>query len=129
MNTTRKRLERREDCNAEQLRCWRALSWLLRGDHHMGKVYECGRGLRMSTHQDLATHDGNALTRAVIIAHIDCVRISVCSSGPRQVAIEVYPRDPNETACTMSRHPNTNELRTLLAAMEEFAREEQKVKT
>jgi len=46
----------------------------------------------LNTSDDLSTYDFDLLTRLVVMAHEECVRVSVRSSGPRLVKICLWPR-------------------------------------
>lgn len=94
--------------NEGKQRCWELLSDLVGGEHHMGNVWHCGKGLRMTTFRDFATYDSNLLTRLVLLAHDRLCRCGVANGGPRHIAIEVWPRKATGDFCT--RHPGLSEL-------------------
>lgn len=108
MKTKRKRLTRKT-CTPDQLRCWNALSWVVGGDHHFdGPVYECGKGIAVSHFGGVDTFDGDEMTRLVLVAHADLVRISVVNGGPQQVKLEAHPR--KESGSLYERHPSLDDL-------------------
>jgi hypothetical protein len=99
----------RKSCTPDQLRCWKALSWIVGGDHHMQRVYECGYGIRTTLFGEASTHDFNTLTRMVLIAHIDSVRIAVTNSGPHRIGITAHPRKIGDSS-TCEGHRTIDEL-------------------
>ena len=121
MKEQRKRLEKK-DCTPGQLRCWKAWSWCVGGDHHMEKVYECGHGIRTTTYGSCSTHDGNLMTRMVLIAHLDCVRLDVDNGGPNRIAVIIHPRDPEATG-TCEGHPNLDALIERAKAMQSWPKD------
>ena len=92
----------------DKQRCWYMMVQFARGEHHLGKVYHWGNGLRMQWHGELATFDGDELTRLVLLAHQHLCRCSVSSSGPYKVRIQVFARKPEGD--TYSRHPGLSDL-------------------
>lgn len=103
----------RETATTDQIRCWDALSELVRGDHHIrAKVYECGTGICVFRHGEFATFDGNELTRLVLIAHRDSVRFAISGAGFGRMEITVHPRKAEkETKLRVSeRHPTLDDL-------------------
>ena len=130
MTTTRKTKSQpkpkpltRDTATPDQWRCIEVVANALRTHECYLKPYPCGKGIRVSFLGDVATYDGNLLTRLVLAAHRYAVRISVVNSGPRRVAIEAHPRDPNNM-CTMKGHPSLEDLKDMADAwqlMEEIA--------
>lgn len=107
--TVTKKIEtQRKHLEPDGQRCWDVLRTAFGGDHHLQKVYECGRGIEMSTFHSLATHDSNTLTRLVLLAHKFRCRVDIGASTPRTVRIMVHPRD--DSGCCMSGHPGLNDL-------------------
>ena len=106
----RKRLSRK-GCTPEQLRCWRALSWLVGGDHHIDhRVYECGRGIETTMSGEAATWDGSLLTQMVLIAHCDAVRVSVDGrGGPKRYKLMIHPREHGREEWSRL-HPTLDDL-------------------
>ena len=97
-----------EQWTENKQRCWQLLADWARGEHHMGKVTHCGRGLRMTWLGEVATFDGNDMTRLVLIAHQRLCRASISSAGPQRLAIEVHPRQPEGSL--YERHPGLSDL-------------------
>lgn len=85
-------------CAAFQVGPWNLQPWTSLRD------FGAGTGASWSTARDLATYDGDALTRLVILAHDRCMRVSVEPSGPRRIQIRAWPRDPAGTG-RGTRHP------------------------
>ncbi len=103
----------REAATPDQVRCWNALSDLVRGDHHIrGNVYACGTGISVFRHGEFATFDGSELTRLVLIAHRDSVRFAISGGGFGRMEITVHPRKAQkETVLRFSeRHPTLHDL-------------------
>lgn len=76
-------------------RCYRVLDIAFRGIHHVdgwARRKSWGDGVALSTFQDLSTFDADILTRLVVAAHDECVRVSVAPSGPGMVKIILHPR-------------------------------------
>lgn len=117
----------RETCNEKQLRCWRALSWLVGGDHHIySPVYECGHGIQTTMRGEAATTDGDRLTRMAVIAHADAVRISIDGTGgPGMYRLMLHPREHGQTCC-MSNHPTLDDLIARIAKSKAMIEEERK---
>jgi len=58
-----------------------------------------------------ATYDWNRLTRLVLPAHRDAVRIEIASSGPRLVKIIAHKREaPKDGDSIWMRHPTLSDL-------------------
>jgi hypothetical protein len=108
-NPQRKQLTR-ETCTPDQLRCWNAVSRLVGGDHHLGgPVYECGYGIQVSYLGDVATYDGDVMTRMVLIAHAEAVRFSLGNGGPHRLKLEAHPREHGHDSWA-KRHPTLDDL-------------------
>ena len=122
MRATKRKPVRRNDLDAEAQRCWDLLATAVGGEHHLKHVYPCGRGVQMSTWQDLATHDSGMLTRLVLLAHDMRCRVSIGSSGPRRVMIMVHPR--SDSKCNMQGHPGLTDLAKTVAKWIEEATSE-----
>jgi hypothetical protein len=71
--------------------------------HGRDNVREWGEGWYVINSGDLATFDGDVLTRLVILAHDRLVRVSVSSAGMRQ-RIEIHQRTAR-TGSVWDRHP------------------------
>ena len=112
----------RDTCTDSQRRCWDALAWLFNGAHHFGgPVRPCGNGIATTTLGDAATFDGDFMTRAVCVAHIDAVRIAICNGGPHRLRIEAHPREHHSDS-NMHRHPTPADLIADLQSMVESAK-------
>lgn len=97
-----------EQWNDDKQRCWQLLAdWSL-GEHHMGKVTHWGRGLRMTRLCEVATFDGDDMTRLVLIAHQRQCRVAVSPAGRCTLAIEAHPRKPEGSL--YERHPGLSDL-------------------
>jgi len=97
-----------EEWNGDKQRCWDLLVCFAGGEHNLSTVYHFGDGLRMSTWKDLATFDSDLLTWLVVLAHRDCCRVSIKPSGPVQVAVHVWARQPEGELG--ERHPGLDDL-------------------
>lgn len=85
----------------DQESCIETLSEWVCGRHHLPKVKEFGTGVCINYSGDLSTFDFDRLTRLVLLAHRDAVRIEIASSGPRLVRIIAHKR----------RHGDRNEMK------------------
>lgn len=97
-----------EQWTTNKQRCWQLLADWSRGEHHMGKVTHCGRGLRMTRLGEVATFDGDDMTRLVLFAHQRRCRVAVSPAGPWRLSIEVHPRKP--AGSLYERHPGLSDL-------------------
>lgn len=89
------------------------------GKHHLPKVHEFGTGICINHYGDLSTYDWNRLTRLVLLAHRDFVRIEIASSGPRMVKIIAHRRKPKEDKDSQwQRHPSLGDLITEIKKMQ-----------
>jgi hypothetical protein len=95
-----------------QLRCYDLLCACYNGAHHVPNIYACGNGIRVAHHGDMATFDGDMLTRLVVLAHDMAVRVEVVPSGPMRVGILLHPRQ--REGRMHERHPD---LATALGAL------------
>lgn len=102
----------------EQLRCWDCLSSVVGGSHHLGLVRACGFGIRTTLHGEAATFDGDLMTRLVLAAHRDAVRIAIESSGPHRIGVTAHPRRHGE-GNQFERHPSLADLARRCAEMDE----------
>lgn len=79
------------------VRVHRLLNEAYRGIYHASKIHKFNEG---TTHewweineiQDLSTCDFDLLTRLVIGAHDECIRMEVTASGPRRVKLLFHNR-------------------------------------
>lgn len=65
------------------------------GAHHIPgfKPKQYGPGFSVKHDRgDLGTYDFNELTRLVLMAHRDCIRVSVAPAGPRALTIAIWKR-------------------------------------
>lgn len=92
---------------------------LYRGEHHIPgakwkgeNVRPCGHGWSVSHLGDLASYDGDELTRLVLLAHERCVRVEVSQGGPNRLRIAIWGRE--RTGGIAERHP------TIEHAIEQF---------
>ena len=100
------------DMTADQAYCTETLAEWALGRHHLPRVYEFGAGVCINWYGDLSTHDFDRLTRLVLLAHRDAVRIEIASSGPRMVRIIAHRRTPGRSGTMPQsvRHPTLDEL-------------------
>ena len=104
---------------ADQEYCKKTLAKLVRGDHHLGPVHPCGLGISIFWVQDASTYDFDFLTRLVLLAHRDGVRIGVEPSGRRELKLTAHRRNCKGGELRMSeRHPNLRELIEMAESME-----------
>lgn len=76
----------REGMTLDQQACFDLLCRVFGGEHHLANVYGCGSGIKVNMPGDrLATFDLDYLTRLVVLAHDECVRVEVAPGGPYRV--------------------------------------------
>ena len=100
------------DMTEDQLFCVETLcDWAL-GRHHLPKVHQFGNGVCVNWSGDLSTFDFDGLTRLVLIAHRDAVRIEISSSGPGMIRIIAHRREhvTNEKLPMHKMHPTLDDL-------------------
>jgi hypothetical protein len=100
---------RGDDLESFSVRAERVLSTTYRGLHHCGKIKKHNEGSEFEAWETnhfggLATFDFDTLTRLVIAAHDECVRVEISASGPRMVKIYLWPRKGREGGIA-ERHP------------------------
>ena len=101
----------------DQSYCTATLAEWALGAHHLPTVHEFGAGVCINWHGDLSTHDFDRLTRLVLLAHRDAVRIEIASSGPGMVRIIAHRRTPGRYPLPQSvRHPTLDELAERVSA-------------
>ena len=84
-------------------------SQLYYGEHHFpAKLKECGYGFSMQHTAGLATFDYNQLTRLVVMAHDQCIRVEVRAKTFRAVEICIWKRQGREGGMS-ERHPELEE--------------------
>lgn len=83
-------------------------AWLLVhaycGAHHVGrvKIYD-DRSMQVTHYGDMATTDGDRLTRLVVLAHDAAVRLSIDSYGPYNLRIMLHARERSDRNMTNHR--------------------------
>lgn len=93
-----------------EVRAERVLSKAFRGIHHAGNIKKFGGPYpwwETSVYGGLSTCDLDDMTRLVIAAHDNCVRVEVTSSGPRMVKLLLHNRKRDGTIS--ERHPTIEE--------------------
>lgn len=91
-------------------RAARVLARTYQGLHHVTywhKRRRCGNGIAVSVGPDLATFDWSVLTRLVIAAHDECVRVEIVPGGPRLLTLLLHPRI--REGSSSDRHPTMEE--------------------
>lgn len=92
---------------AVEAKCQRVLAIAFRGIHHVfGWVKRRSawtNGLSITTHQDLATFDFDVLTRLVVAAHDECVRVEIVPAM-RNLTILLHVREGRDGSMS-HRHP------------------------
>ena len=95
------------------------LAMLYGGEHHIpGKLKEFGEGWMVTTTAPAATFDGDLLTRLVVLAHRECVRVQVEPAG-FYLRISLHKRQ--RTGATWERHPTLRGALERLGALELIA--------
>ena len=99
--------------------CIKTLADWAGGEHHLPEVKPFGEGVSVNWSGDIATVDFDGLTRLVLLAHRDAVRIQVSYSGPRMIRIAAHRRQHGDRKTMgFSRwHPGLEELRTDIERM------------
>ncbi len=105
----------------------RIMSIVHRGLHHAPDIKDFGSWCEVNEFQDMSTCDSDLLTRLVILAHEEAVRIEATSSGPRMVKFLFHERrrgDVNEMSVS-HRHPSIEEaVANVRTAVERFDTDE-----
>jgi hypothetical protein len=84
------------------------------GRHYVPPILKkYGEGWKITCGRNLATFDGNLLTRIVLLAHEKCIRVEVVPVNFGLLGIIVHKRQLNSTKL-FERHP------TIEQAIEEF---------
>ena len=100
------------DVSDDLVRCAWVLYRAYKGMHHVPRgVRANDRWIQVHHHGDLATADGNLLTRLIIAAHDAAVRVEV-SPGMHYVRIMLHPR--RRTDPRMPHHPTPEETAALM---------------
>lgn len=103
--------------NEDQKYCIEMLAEWVGGHHHLPKVHEFGTGVCINFYGDLSTHDFDRLTRLVLLAHRDAVRVEISSSGPGMVKIAAHKRahGPRLEMRSYEWHPSLDDLLVTIA--------------
>ena len=92
------------------------------GVHHVGKItkYEDGSPPMWSftVSEGLSTFDASALTRLVVAAHDQCVRVSIYPGGPRRLKVWLHVRPGRDGNYASHRHPT---METAIATARKIA--------
>lgn len=89
-----------------------------RGKHHIpAKLKENGYGWEVSTTTDLSTYDFDRLTRLVLLAHRNAIRVSLDNGGPRRMKIIIHKRLHNREERMARRHPSLLDLCDMAEAL------------
>ena len=93
-----------------EARIERVLAAAFRGIHHTGwdRRRHCGGGVSVIKFAGLATFDWDELTRLVIAAHDECVRVEILPASPRDLKILLHAR-VLESDSSYERHPTIEE--------------------
>lgn len=91
---------------------------LVQGIYHLGdRAFQPNWAhdhfIELRLRQDLATFDGNMLTRLVFLAHDYCIRVEVSPCNPQFLSLMFHQRKP--TGSMWARHPS---IRQALEAFE-----------
>lgn len=100
----------KEAMTPDQRACFDLLCEVFRGEHHAPwPVYACGRGIEGSAYSGrMATYDHDELTRLVVLAHDQCIRVELRASGPGRVGLALWKRHKRD-GCLSERHPTMEE--------------------
>ena len=94
----------------DQFNCYMLLCAVFRGSHHLdGEVKEYGRGISMTVYGGkLATFDYDYLTRMVVRAHDEMIRVEFDAGGPQRVKVILHKRHKRKGRI-YERHPSIEE--------------------
>lgn len=106
----------REPINPEaEAAAERVLAKTFMGIHHVpywNRRKAWGEGVTVLIHSELATFDFNYLTRLVLAAHDECVRVAVqADAGPRMIRLSIWPR--KREGDISERHPSIEDAVTV----------------
>lgn len=88
-----------------------------RGEHHFPEeLKKYGPGWAITDCNSLSTFDFDGLTRLVLMAHEQCIRVEVSPASPNRIRIAIWKRE--REGDTYQRHP------TIEQAIESFRRAE-----
>lgn len=93
-----------------QRACFGVLCKVFHGEHHApDRIYAWGRGIKCSVDSTrLSTWDFDYLTRLVVLAHDECVRVEIVSSGPGRIGLALHKRSGRQGPM-YDRHPSMEE--------------------
>lgn len=97
----------------DQQACLASLAEWAGGERNLPSVTPFGQGLAIHHTGDLATFDNDALTRLVLIAHRDAVRVEIQPASPTRIRIAAFKRDPFNASGAQKqwgRHPRLADL-------------------
>lgn len=96
----------------DQQACIEMLADWACGKHHLPQVHEFGAGVCINYRGDLSTFDFDRLTRLVLLAHRDAIRIEIGGSGPGMVKIIAHRRKHGDrkTMPHYAWHPSLGDL-------------------
>ena len=93
------------DMTTDQLACFDLLAKVFYGEHHVPPVRSFGDGIKCHVYSGkLATFDFDYLTRLVVLAHDQCIRVEICQGGPGTVGVALHKRHTREGRMS-ERHP------------------------
>ena len=87
--------------------CARVLARAYRGIHHVPywrRRKPWGNGIAVSVQGRMATFDFDVLTRLVVAAHDECVRVEIVPGGPGLLKVCLHPRK-DRVGPVWERHP------------------------
>jgi len=105
--------QQKEALTPDQELCKATLSEWAYGAHHLPPVKTFGQGIAVSWIGDMSTFDFDGLTRLVLIAHRDAVRISIQAGSPRAIRIIASKRKHGSDLKMWERHPSLDDLSLL----------------
>lgn len=85
------------------------LAEFYRGEHHIpSKIKRCGtNGWEVKHYGSVATTDFNEITRLVLMAHRDCIRVSIAPYNFREMRLMIHKRARG--GCIYTCHPTIEE--------------------
>jgi hypothetical protein len=94
----------------DQWECALMFARVVGGFHHVcGEFKACGSGVRIHDHPTRwATFDFDRLTRLVVLAHDEMIRVELAPSGPGRVGFSLWKRH-TRTGRVMERHPTIHD--------------------
>lgn len=77
----------------------------LGGEHHIkGEIKPFGRGWCLNINGSIATYDDSTVTRLVLLAHKECVRVEIIPASSSYLKIAIWQRQ--RTGSIYDRHPS-----------------------